>query len=139
MPMACLNAKMADHDQVEIIDYLGLHMTRRQEKVASLMMREMANLITRKIKDPRVRGVHLVSVDMSPDLHLARIFFSILGDETTPEKAQEGLDSAKGFIRRELKKHVQLRTVPELAFWYDPSIEQGDNILTLLGKLRKDG
>ena len=99
------------------------------------MMREMASVISRKIKDPRVRGVHLVSVDMSPDLHLARIFFSILGEETTPEKAQEGLDSAKGFIRRELKKHVQLRTVPELAFWFDPSIAKGNDILSLLSKL----
>ena len=112
-------------------------MSRRQEKVASLILKELSNIIVRKIKDPRVEGVHIVSVDMSPDLRLARVYYSMLGDDHDPEETQKGLDSAKGFIRRELKKHVQLRTVPELAFWFDSAIKHGDEMLRLLSKIRK--
>lgn len=111
-------------------------MTRRQEKVASLVLKELSMIITRKIKDPRVEGIHIVSVDMSPDLRLARVYFSILGDEVSPEEAQAGLDSAKGFIRKELIKRVKLRSVPELAFWFDEGIRHGDKILSMLKKLR---
>ncbi len=111
-------------------------MTRRQEKVASLLMRELSDLLIRKIKDPRVQGVHIVSIDISPDLHLARVFYSTLHETQDPDEVQKGLDSAKPFLRRELKKHIQLRTVPELAFHFDPSIRHGDQMLHLLKKLQ---
>jgi ribosome-binding factor A len=92
----------------------------------------------RKIQDPRVKGVHIVSVDVSPDFHLARVYFSMLDDKQDPEKVQKGLDSAKAFLRRELKKVIQLRHVPELAFSFDPSIRHGDHMLNLLKKLQND-
>ena len=110
--------------------------SRRQEKVASLIMKELSGIIQRKVSDPRVQGVHIVSVDVSPDLHLARISFSTLDENQDPEKAQKGLDSAKPFLRRELKKVIQLRAVPELAFFFDPSIRHGDKMLDLLKNLR---
>jgi ribosome-binding factor A len=113
-------------------------MTRRQEKVASLLMRELSELLIRKIKDPRVQGVHIVSIDISPDLHLARVFYSTLEETQDPDEVQKGLDSAKPFLRRELKKHIQLRIVPELAFHFDPSIRHGDQMLHLLKKLQDD-
>ncbi|MDN5278793.1 MAG: ribosome-binding factor [Clostridiales bacterium] len=111
-------------------------MTRRQEKVASLIMRELSDILNRKVSDPRVRGVHFVSVDVSPDFHLARVTFSTLESDRDPELVQKGLDSAKPFLRRELKKVLQLRIVPELAFSFDPSIRHGDQILNLLKKLQ---
>jgi ribosome-binding factor A len=109
--------------------------TRRQQKVASTILKELSLIISRKVSDPRVVGVHLVSVDVSPDLHLARIYFSSIAKEKTPEEVQRGLDSAKPFLRKELKKVIQLRTVPELAFNYDPAIQEGDRMLDLLNKL----
>lgn len=107
-------------------------MTRRQERVSSLIMRELSDLITRKVQDPRVRGVHLVDVDISPDFHLARVLYSFLNDKIAAEDVQKGLDSAKPFLRRELNKLIKLRVNPELAFTYDASIKEGDKILQLL-------
>lgn len=112
-------------------------MTRRQEKVASLIMRELSDLLNRKVQDPRVTGVHIVMVDISPDLHLARVSYSTLDENQDIEAVQRGLDSAKPFLRKELNKVLQLRTVPELAFSFDPSIRGGDQMLDLLKKLRE--
>lgn len=111
-------------------------MTRRQEKANSLILRELSELLQRKVSDPRLRGVHIVSVDISPDFHLARVLYSFLNDEMNEEDVQKGLDSAKPFLRRELKKVLQLRVLPELAFFFDPSIKHGDHILELLKSVR---
>lgn len=112
-------------------------MTRRQERVSSLIMRELSDLINRKVQDPRVRGVHIVEVDISPDFHLARVTYSFIDDgNTSAEEVQKGLDSAKPFLRRELNKAIQLRVIPELAFNYDPAIKEGDRILELLKNLK---
>ena len=110
--------------------------TRRQEKANSLILRELSELQQRKVSDPRLRGVHIVSVDISPDFHLARVLYSFLNDEMNEEDVQKGLDSAKPFLRRELKKVLQLRVLPELAFFFDPSIKHGDHILELLKSVR---
>ncbi|PKL44824.1 MAG: ribosome-binding factor A [Candidatus Riflebacteria bacterium HGW-Riflebacteria-1] len=106
--------------------------SRRQEKANSLVMRELSELILRKVSDPRVQGVSVVSVDISPDFHLARVQYSFLNEALSAEDVQKGLDSAKPFLRRELNKVIQLRVLPELAFFYDPSIKGGDRILELL-------
>lgn len=99
-------------------------------------MRELSELLQRKVSDPRLRGVHIVSVDISPDFHLARVQYSFLDDKMPAEEVQQGLDSAKPFLRRELKKVIQLRVLPELAFFFDPSIKHGDHILELLKTVR---
>ncbi|MDD3148754.1 MAG: 30S ribosome-binding factor RbfA [Candidatus Riflebacteria bacterium] len=113
-------------------------MTRRQERVESLVLRELSELIQRRVQDPRVRGVHIVNVDISPDFHLARVLYSFLNEtgNTRPEDVQNGLDSAKAFLRRELKKKIELRVVPELAFFFDPSIQHGDHLLELLRNIK---
>ncbi|HNV69346.1 MAG TPA: 30S ribosome-binding factor RbfA [Candidatus Ozemobacteraceae bacterium] len=108
----------------------------RLERVASVLQHEIARIISQRIKDPRVQGMHIVSVDVSPDLHLARINYSMLDQEGDPEAMQKGLDSAKSAIRAELKKVLQLRILPELAFFFDPSIRQGDRLLELLRQIK---
>ncbi|HOY67489.1 MAG TPA: 30S ribosome-binding factor RbfA [Candidatus Ozemobacteraceae bacterium] len=107
----------------------------RLERVESTILRELSIILQRRINDPRVRGVHFVAVDISPDFHLARVSFSLLEESLDPEAAQRGLDSAKPVLRGELKKAVQLRKIPELAFRYDPSIREGDHILDLLRRI----
>ncbi len=113
-------------------------MTRRQERVESLILRELSELIQRRVQDPRVRGVHIVNIDISPDFHLARVLYSFLNEtgKMKPEDVQNGLDSAKAFLRRELKKKIELRVVPELAFFFDPSIQHGDHLLELLRNIK---
>lgn len=107
----------------------------RHERVESVLMKEISNILLRKINDPRVKGVHLVSVKISPDLSSARCLYSTLEDSAHVEEIQKGLDSAKAFIRSEVKKVVQMRKIPEIYFVFDPSIKEGDKILALLRKL----
>ena len=104
----------------------------RCERVASLVMKEVSRIIQTRLKDPRVEGVHIVSVAVSPDLHLARVNYSTLTAIYNEEAMQKGLDSAKPFIRRELKKVLRLRLLPELAFFFDPLIRHGDHMMDLI-------
>ena len=110
-------------------------MNRRQEKVSSVILHELSNIINRKVQDPRVRGVHLVSVEVSHDFSLAKVRFSFLDEGQNPDDIQKGLDSAKTMIRKELRKVLSLRVVPEIAFFYDSTIKHGDHILELLRSL----
>ena len=107
----------------------------RRERVESLLMAEISAILLRKINDPRIRGVHIVSVKMSPDLSSARVYYSTLEATTDPDEVQRGLDSAKRFIRSEVKKVIKMRFIPEVYFVFDPSIREGDRILTLLKKI----
>lgn len=109
--------------------------TRRLEKVNELILRSLATTLSQKASDARLRGVSIVRVDVSPDFALARVAYSFLEGQTTQTQAQKGLDRAKPFLRRELKKLVDLRVLPELAFFYDPSIKHGDEMLKLLSNL----
>ena len=110
-------------------------MNRRQEKVSSVILQQLSLIINRKVQDPRVRGVHLVDVDVSHDFSLARVRYSVLDEGQKPEDVQKGLDSAKSLMRKELRKVLTLRVVPEIAFFYDSSIKHGDHILELLRSL----
>ncbi len=104
----------------------------RRERVESLLQQEIATIIGRKVADPRVQGANIVAVSISPDFHLARVYYSCIFDNRDLDALQKGLDHAKSFIRSELKKTVTLRILPELAFFYDPSIKRGDEMLDLL-------
>ncbi len=110
-------------------------MNRRQEKVSSVLLHQLSTIINRKVQDPRVRGVHIVDVEVSHDFSFAKVRYSFLDEGQKPEDIQKGLDSAKALIRKELRKVLTLRVVPELAFFYDSSIKHGDHILELLRSL----
>ena len=110
----------------------------RLEKVGEALLRAISEIIQRRVQDPRVRGVHLTGVEVSPDLHLARVFYSTLNQTVKPEDVQRGLDSAKHLIRGDLRNHVQMRVIPELAFKYDATLSHGDELLGLLRKLQAE-
>lgn len=111
-------------------------MTRRTDKAESVILKELSLLLQRKAQDPRVQGVHIVAVSISPDFHLARVNYSTLDPNADIESVQKGLDSAKPFLRKELKSLIRLRVVPELAFFFDPSIREGDRMLGLLRSIK---
>ncbi|MCK5579796.1 MAG: 30S ribosome-binding factor RbfA [Candidatus Omnitrophica bacterium] len=95
----------------------------RMERVNQLMKREIGGMIQREIQDPRLQFVSVTGVSVSPDFHRARVTFSVLGDKDRVVEAEQGLASARGYIRRLVAKKVQLRITPEIEFVYDPSIE----------------
>jgi len=109
--------------------------TRRQQKVADLIQEELSTLIARKVRDPRVEGVTVTGVKVSPDLRYADVYVTKLGDEEEQNSALAGLNAAAGFLRRELAPSLNLRFMPELRFHLDRSWEQGARIDALLEQI----
>ncbi len=113
---------------------------KRSDRVADLIQKEIADLVLRRVKDPRVAAVTITGVEVSPDLKHARIFYCIMGTPTDAEKQSvaDGLTKAKGFMRMELGKRLYMRSVPELAFHYDASFDYGEKIERILRKLHEN-
>ena len=113
---------------------------KRADRIADLLQKEIADLLFRRVRDPRLVNLTVTAVDVSPDLQNARVFYCIFGEAGEKEKevAASGLGKAKGFIRLELGKRLQLRSVPHLDFQYDTSFEYGDKIERILKDLREN-
>lgn len=103
-----------------------------------MILREIADLLMRKVKDPRVKGITITGVFVSKDLRHAKVYFSVIGDESDIRTAQVGLDSAKGFIKREIGLRMDLKYVPDILFKHDPSLEKGSEMEKLLQKIKED-
>jgi len=95
----------------------------------------IARLLQRGLKDPRIGFLSIVSVELSGDKKLAKVYVSVYGDEEAKEGSLAGLESAKGFIRSELGKKLRTRHTPELLFILDDSIEHGAHIAKILKDL----
>lgn len=109
---------------------------RRRERLASVIEEVVSELLQRQIKDPRVSELTSVTrVQVSQDLHLARIWVSVLGDEEQRQDTMRALDRAHGFVRSKLGEQLTIRHVPEVQFVLDRSIEEGDRVLSLLNRL----
>jgi ribosome-binding factor A len=114
---------------------------KRSDRVADLLKKEIADLVFRRVKDPRVVGVTISGVEVSDDLKQARVFFCVMGqggNEDAKKNAASGLEKARGFIRLELGRRLSLRYIPQLQFEYDKSFEYGDKIEKLLKELHRD-
>ena len=94
------------------------------------MKQEIADILMRKIKDPRIGFVTVTDVEVADDLRNAKVFVSVYGGDK--EASLKGLKSAAPFIRSELGKRMRMRFVPELLFRFDGTVEQGAHIMELL-------
>ena len=112
---------------------------KRAVRIGDLLLREIADLLTRRVKDPRVKGVTLTGVLVSRDLKHARVYYSAIGDEGAMLEIQSGLDSAKGFIKREIGLRLELKYVPDIVFKHDPSLEKGEHMERVFQKIKADG
>ena len=110
-------------------------MSKRTERVADLIRRELADILINKMRDPRLGFVSVTGVDVSSDLSTARIYLSSLAGSEHSEALLSLLRKAAPFLRHELAPRLQLREVPNLAFTYDASIERGARVEELLRKL----
>ena len=104
----------------------------RSLRVAEQIQRELADLIRLELDDPRVGMVTLTEIEVSPDYRHAKVFFSTLGDVHQVAAATSALNHAAGFLRHELGQRVKLRSVPQLHFSYDESVERGIRISQLI-------
>ena len=111
---------------------------KRAVRVADQLLKEIADLLMQKVKDPRVRGVTLTGSHLSDDLKHARIYFSVMGDKSDVNLVQSGLNSAKGFIKKAIGLRLKLRYIPDIVFEHDPTLKMGDDLEKLFQKIRLD-
>lgn len=105
----------------------------RSRRIAEQIQRELAELLRLELKDPRVSGlVTITEVEVSHDQSHAKVFFTLLGDARKIDETTEGLRRAAGFLRSQLAQRMKLRTVPQLDFRYDASVERGVRLTRLI-------
>ncbi len=114
--------------------------SRRVERVASLIKREVSQMLMVGIKDDRVGAgmVSITDVEVSGDLQHAKIFVSIYGTDEARAETMAGLKAATGFVRSELGQRVRLRRTPEILFKEDRSVERGTRVLSLINQLSRE-
>ena len=111
----------------------------RLSRISEEVKREVSDIIRFEIKDPRISSLcSIVAADVTPDLKFAKLHVSVLGNEEDKESTIKGLNSASGFIRKELGSRLKLRHIPDLTFVLDKSIEHGAHILKLLNEVKKN-
>ena len=104
----------------------------RLQRVNDLLRRVLAEVIEERLRDPRLGFVTLTGVETSPDLRQARVYVSVLGSPEAVRTSVKILNNARHFLRNELRREVELRTLPELRFVFDTSLEHADRIDRLL-------
>lgn len=108
----------------------------KNDRINTLVMRELGNIIRGGIKDPRVSPMtSVVAVEVTPDLKYCKAYISVLGDEKAKQDTIKGLKSAEGYIRKELAATVNLRNTPEITFVIDQSIEYGVNMIAKIDEI----
>jgi len=106
-----------------------------QRRVSDLIRTHLMNLLERKVNDPRLEMITITDIVVTPDAARADVHFSVLGGVEEQAAALAGLNSAAGWLRRELGQRLRLRNTPELVFHYDPSLERGEHIAGILKEL----
>ena len=110
----------------------------RIDRINQTMKREISSILQAEVKDPRLQFVTINQVEVSRDLQHARVYFSILGDPSQTEKVEEGLNSARGFVRKLVGQRVRMRYTPEIEFVFDRSVEYGARIEETLEDIRSE-
>ena len=111
----------------------------RPKRVAELIRKEIAELLMRGVKDPRIGFVSVMDVRMSPDLRYANVYVSLYGGEKEKKSSLAGLHQSSGWIRRELGKRVRLRFVPEVRFFEDDSLDRVFRLEEVFREMHDEG
>lgn len=110
----------------------------RAQRIADRIRQELSELLLYDISDPRLMGVMITDVTVDRELAYANTYVSALEGSQRAEEILEGLEHAKGFIRRELARRVDLRSFPNLRFHWDPTLERAEHIEKLLDSLKAE-
>lgn len=110
----------------------------RASRVGDRIQAELASLLTREVHDPGIGFLTITSVKLSADLQQARVYYTAIGDEKAKRESARALDRATPFLRRQVGQRLRLKRVPELTFFYDESIEQGDRVERILQELETE-
>ena len=111
----------------------------KNTRINTEVQRELSNILRGGIKDPRVAPMtSVVAVEVAPDLKTCKAYISVLGDKKAQEDTITGLQSAEGYIRRELVRTINMRNTPEIRFVLDQSIEYGVKMSKMIDEVTKD-
>ena len=110
----------------------------RPDRVGEEIRHEIATMLTREVQDPGIGFVTITRVTVSPDLQLARVFYTQLGDEAAKRETRKALERATPFLRRQIGARIRLRRTPELRFEFDKGIERQDRIEKILLELKEE-
>ena len=108
----------------------------KRERMEKIVERELSTIIFQDIKDERIKFVTITNVNLTNDLSIATVFYTVLGNEDQINNSIDALNDAKGFIRSSLAKRIEVKKVPELIFKYDESFEKGNRIEEILKGLK---
>lgn len=108
----------------------------RMRRVDEAMREVLSGVVTRELKDPRIGFVTVTDVKTSPDLRHARVFVSVLGDDTVREASLAGLQSAHGFLQSRLAASLRMKHTPQLDFRYDDTAERAFALEAVLRELK---
>jgi ribosome-binding factor A len=109
---------------------------KRADRVSEAIKREVSVMLVQEVKDPGIHFTTVTAVETADNLRHAKIFVSILGDEKTRQESLDGLERAKGFLRSELGRRLQLRYAPEIQFQLDKSLDHAMKIKGLLNQIK---
>jgi ribosome-binding factor A len=107
-------------------------------RVEEEIMALIAELLLRRVKDPRVANVSITHVEAAKDYSSAKILYNVIGGTADPAAVQKGLASASGYIRGQIAKRLRLRVIPELYFRYDTSLDRAMKIEELIDKIHHE-
>lgn len=108
----------------------------KKERLEKIIEREIGSIIMRESKDDRLKYVTITYCKLTTDLSVATIYFTVLGNEEQKEATTKSLQEAKGFVRSQLSKKLDIRKTPELVFKYDESNEYGNKIDEILRTIK---
>jgi ribosome-binding factor A len=112
---------------------------RRADRVAGEVLRGLSEILLDGVKDPRVSSISLTSVSLSDDLRTAHVRFVPLGGDGDPDRILEGLEAARGFLRRELGRKLRLKVLPQLHFHIDRGLDEAFRVNQLIESLHTEG
>lgn len=107
----------------------------RVSRVGEQIKKELSQIIQQGLKDPRIGFVTVTAVEMSGDLSIAKVYISVFGSAEQKQDSLHGMDKAKGFLRSEVGRRIQMRHTPELVFVMDESLEHHAHISKLLNEV----
>jgi ribosome-binding factor A len=110
----------------------------RKERLNESIKELLGELLLSRIKDPRVGLVTITGVEVARDLVSAKVFFTVMGGETERAESEQGLESAKNFLRKAVGRELKLRNAPDFRFVYDDSLDRSMQIEDALKQIRED-
>ncbi len=111
---------------------------RHKGRIEETIRQLVAELLVRRVKDPRVSNVSITRIELSRDYSLAKLYYNIIGGSDDLEDVDKGLKSARGFIRGKIKKHLSLRVIPQLLFIYDSSLDKAMALEVIIDRIHKE-